>query len=526
MYFYESGEKMKRDNTTTLKLLVEAIIVGIFTGLVVGLFRFGIEKTSAFWLDLFKKAHQNAVWFVAIVIGFIIVAVIAGYFVKQYPHVGGSGIPEVKLELQGKLSVKWFPILWRKLIGGILVIGTGLFLGPEGPSLQLGSSIGQGVGEGFKQTKTNSRVLLATGAASGLSAAFGAPLSGALFVLEEVFHNFSPRVWLNALAGALASNFVVSNFFGLHPSLAISYNHSFPLPLYWHLILLGLLLGILGHIYKLGLFSFKNVYKKITIIPRWLHGLILLAILIPIAYLWPLITGPGNRLILSLSDTITTQGWITVRMLALFFILRISFSIVSYDSGLPSGIFLPILTMGALVGATYGTFMVQLGLMPAKLVVNLVIFSMAGLFAAIIRAPFTAIILITEMVGSLLHLMPLAVVAFIALLVDELLGGRPIYDSLAEAMQGKNGVAKASGHEDQLTVPVYESSQLVDEKVADISWPKDTLVKLIRRGSEEIIPNGQTTIAAGDMLVLAVDSGRRGQVYDEMRKLQEVELDG
>ena len=183
MYFYESGEKMKRDNTTTLKLLVEAIIVGIFTGLVVGLFRFGIEKTSAFWLDLFKKAHQNAVWFVAIVIGFIIVAVIAGYFVKQYPHVGGSGIPEVKLELQGKLSVKWFPILWRKLIGGILVIGTGLFLGPEGPSLQLGSSIGQGVGEGFKQTKTNSRVLLATGAASGLSAAFGAPLSGALFVL-------------------------------------------------------------------------------------------------------------------------------------------------------------------------------------------------------------------------------------------------------------------------------------------------------------------------------------------------------
>ena len=59
MYFYESGEKMKRDNTTTLKLLVEAIIVGIFTGLVVGLFRFGIEKTSAFWLDLFKKAHQN-----------------------------------------------------------------------------------------------------------------------------------------------------------------------------------------------------------------------------------------------------------------------------------------------------------------------------------------------------------------------------------------------------------------------------------------------------------------------------------
>ncbi len=522
----KSGVIMKHGKTTTLTLLLEALVVGILTGAVVGLFRFGIEKTSGFWLHLFALAHQNLWWLLVIAIGFCLVGVIAGYFVKQQPHVGGSGIPEVKLELQGKLSVKWFPILWRKLIGGILVIGTGLFLGPEGPSLQLGSSIGQGVGEGFKQTKTNSRVLLATGAASGLSAAFGAPLSGALFVLEEVFHNFSPRVWLNALAGAIASNFVVSNFFGLKPSLAISYNHSFPIGLYWHLLLLGVVLGLIGHCYKLSLFSLKKVYQKITALPRWLHGLIPLAILMPIAYFWPLITGPGNRLILSLSKTITTQGWITVGVLAFFFILRIVFSIVSYDSGLPSGIFLPILTMGALIGATYGTLMVQLGLLPQKLVVNLVIFSMAGLFAAIIRAPFTAIILITEMVGSLLHLMPLAVVAFIALLVDEMLGGRPIYDSLADAMQGKNGVAKASGHEDQLTVPVYESSRLVDEKVADVAWPKDTLVKMIRRGSEEIIPHGQTKIAAGDMLVLAVDSNERGKVYDEMKKLQEVELDG
>ena len=62
--------------------------------------------------------------------------------------------------------------------------------------------------------------------------------------------------------------------------------------------------------------------------------------------------------------------------------------------------------------------------------------------------------------------------------------------------------------------------------MADIKWPKDTLVKMIRRGSEEIIPNGQTIIVAGDMLVLAVDSNQRGYVYDQLKKLQEVELDG
>lgn len=515
-----------RENTQTLKMLVQAIIVGVLTGGVVGLFRFGISQTSAFWLHLFALAHQNWLWLLAIGAGFALVGIIAGYFVKQYPHVGGSGIPEVKLELTGKLQVKWWPILWRKLIGGILAIGTGLFLGPEGPSLQLGSSIGQGVGERFKQSKTHARILLATGAASGLSAAFGAPLAGALFVLEEVIHNFSSRVWLNALAGALAADLVVTNIFGQKHSLAIIYNHAFPLSLYWHLLLLGILLGLLGHLYKVGLFSLKKVYLRIKWLPRWLHGLIPLALLIPIAYFWPLITGPGNRLILSLPQLVEQNGWFIVGLLAFYFLMRIAFSIISYDSGLPSGIFLPILTMGALIGATYGTLMVQLHLMPQKFVVNLIIFAMAGLFAAIIRAPFTAIILITEMVGSLLHLFPLAIVSFVALLVDELLGGRPIYGQLAEAMDNKKEKVRITRHEDQLTIPVYESSQLVDKKVADIKWPKDTLIEVIHRGSEDVIPNGQTVILAGDQLVLAVDAGKRGQVYDAMKKLQEVEFDG
>ena len=183
--------------------------------------------------------------------------------------------------------------------------------------------------------------------------------------------------------------------------------------------------------------------------------------------------------------------------------------------------------MGALIGATYGMFMVQLGLLPQRLVVNLVIFSMAGYFAAIIRAPFTAIILITEMVGSLLHLMPLAVVAFIALLVDELLGGKPIYGLLAAAMDtSSDRKANYTGEADQMVLPVYESSKLVDKKVADIKWPDDTRVRTIRRDGGEIIPTGQTIIRGGDMLVLEFDSSQRGHVYSKMKDLQGVELDG
>jgi H+/Cl- antiporter ClcA len=523
------AKRKNKNASLNLTLLLEALLVGVLAGFVVGFFRWGIKQTSAFWLHAFQLAHQNAWWLVAIAVGFIAIGFLAGWFVKQYPHVGGSGIPEVKLQMEGKLHLQWFPILWRKLIGGILVIGTGLFLGPEGPSLQLGSSLGQGVGEKTHQTPSNRRVLLATGAASGLAAAFGAPLSGALFVLEEIFHNFSPRVWLNALVGAIAANFVVSNIFGQHASLGIAYNHAFPLPYYWQLVLLGIVLGLLGHFYKWGLFAGKKINQKIKFLPMWLHGLIPLVLLMPIMYFLPLTTGPGNRLILSLPGMIEHAGSSLVLVqhllitLVLYYLLRLFFSIISYDSGLPSGIFLPILTMGALLGASFGLLMVRLGLLPAHLVINLVIFAMAGAFAAVIRAPFTAIILITEMVGSLLHLMPLVVVSVFAILTDEFLGGRPIYGQLASLMvcEKEDGLVDQEG---QLTISVFNSSQLVGKRVSEVHWPADTLVKTIQRDGQAVIPSGQTQIVAGDMLVMEVAEDKRGEVYDAMRKLQGVNL--
>ena len=124
------------------------------------------------------------------------------------------------------------------------------------------------------------------------------------------------------------------------------------------------------------------------------------------------------------------------------------------------------------------------------------------------------------MVGSLLHLMPLAVVAFVGLIIDNLMDGKPIYGMLAAHMQLDDMTQDESGHEDQITVPVYEGSSMIDKSISQISWPKNTLVKLIKRGSRDIIPNGKTKIVAGDALILVIDEGQRATVYDEMTKLQ------
>ena len=93
-----------------------------------------------------------------------------------------------------------------------MAIGSGLFLGREGPSIQLGAMVGQGVAKGLHLPKTKERCLLAGGAAAGLAAAFNAPIAASLFVVEEIYHNFSPFVWTTSLAAAVTANFVSLNF--------------------------------------------------------------------------------------------------------------------------------------------------------------------------------------------------------------------------------------------------------------------------------------------------------------------------
>ncbi|EPC55986.1 chloride channel protein, partial [Lacticaseibacillus paracasei subsp. paracasei Lpp37] len=114
-------------------------------------------------------------------------ALIVAWLLKKEPYISGSGIPQVEGQLAGELEMHWWSILWRKFVGGVLALGPGLFLGREGPSIQLGASVGQGLAARFKLSGTDRRLLIASGSAAGLAAAFNAPIAGTLFVLEEVY---------------------------------------------------------------------------------------------------------------------------------------------------------------------------------------------------------------------------------------------------------------------------------------------------------------------------------------------------
>ena len=177
---------------------------------------------------------------------------------------------------------------------------------------------------------------------------------------------------------------------------------------------------------------------------------------------------------------------------------------VSYGSNLPGGIFLPILTLGAIIGTLYGSLLVQYVGMDPIFVKNFLIFAMAGYFTAIGKAPLTAIILVTEMVGNFSHLMSLGVVALVSYITIDSLGGKPIYESLLERLVPSK-VSNIRGHKTIIELPITAESSLDDTMVRDFVWPKQMLLTSIRRGESEILTHGDTVMHVGDVLIILTD---------------------
>lgn len=496
---------------TRISVVFHAMLVGLLVGVVVSAFRWLIEHALDIWKAVYHAAGQNHAFLPLVVVAMVGMTWVIGKIIGPDENVFGSGIPQVEGQLQGQLQMNAWSVLWRKFSAGVLAIGSGAFLGREGPSIQLGAAVGQLYAQKRQLNKRNWRLMIATGAASGLAAAFSAPIAGTMFVLEEIYHSFSVLVWLGALTGAMMADLVAQEIFGLTPVLAIHYTHTLPLHYYWILIILGIVLGVMGYLYQRVLLWMPNFYQLFSRLPRKYHGIVPLLLVIPVGIYFSNTLGGSNVLIQNIAHSVPGLG-ILVGLL----VLRFGFSMISYGSGLPGGIFLPILTLGALIGAIVGMVFVKAGLLPSIYLPNLIIFAMAGYFAGISKAPFTAVLLITEMVGSLMHLLPLAMVALIAYLVVDLFGGAPIYQSILDRLQLPNRLGQLHGQAVRVELVVKADSDFADHEVRDVSWPASALLVSVTRGTTQLVPNGDLVLQADDKIVVLTDASQRETVAHEM----------
>ena len=385
---------LRRFSNMRYLLVLEGIGVGAAAGLVTVLFRAVLSQgeTVLHAALAFGTAHPYFIplWFV-ILLG---AAGLVTYLLKWEPLISGSGIPQVEGEMQGRIRTVWWRVLLAKFLGGLLTIGAGLALGREGPSIQLGAMAGKGVSRLTKRVRTEEKLLMTCGASAGLAAAFNAPLAGVLFSLEELHKNFSLDVLLPAMASSITADVISRYIFGLKPVFDFSGIAMMPLKNYWLVPVLGLILGLFGVLYNLCVDKAQNLYDKIkipyikTAIPFVLAGIL--------GFVWPAVLGGGHGLIAGLTGQ--TALWGLLGLLA----VRFAYSILSFSAGVPGGIFLPLLVLGAVAGSLVGGTAAAVGL--DVHLENFVILGMAGYFAAVVRAPVTGILLICEMTGTLSHM--------------------------------------------------------------------------------------------------------------------------
>jgi CIC family chloride channel protein len=367
--------------------------------------------------------------------GFLLVAAscitataVAAWLVRRHcPHASGSGIPHIEAVLKEELAPAPLRLLPVKFAGGVLAIGSGLALGREGPSVQMGASLAHLVGLVFRRNWPDCRVLLAAGAGAGLATAFNAPIAGAVFVLEELVRCFETRIAIAALGASATALSVARLLLGDTPDFQVE-----PLPcpdstaraLFF---ILGAVAGLFAVAYNHTLLGTIGAANRLGRWPVELRAGLVGAVVAALAWFAPGLVGGGDSL-----TQRALSGAYSLQLLPLVLLLRFGLGPVSYATRTPGGLFAPMLVLGAQLGLLFGMlcrFVLPDLDMPAE---GFAVVGMAAFFTGVVRAPVTGIVLIIEMTDSFTMLLPMLGACFTAMLVPTLLRNAPIYDSLAE----------------------------------------------------------------------------------------------
>lgn len=518
---------MKNKEKTTLRkieyrkkegfyLIIRGIEVGIAAGLISSLYRFLLkcaESLMSAASDFASKSVLNCVvWLAA--------AALMGFFVsmivKWEPMSSGSGIPQVNGEIKGVLTQNWIKVTAAKLVGGSLSILSGLSLGREGPSIQLGAMMSKGIAKITKADKTTELRMMSCGGGAGLAAAFNAPLSGVMFLLEEIHKTIDKSIVCMAIVACVTADFISKLFFGQQNVFA--YNTvNIPLKNYWLLIILGVILGVLGCVYNIVMSKGQDLFKKFTKIPSQVKMIAVFIIGGLAAVFLPQITGGGQSMVLYL-----TQNDPAVSALIFLLVFKFLFSVISFGSGAPGGIFFPLLILGTYIGAVYADICIDIAGISEGLRQEFIVISMAGIFASIVRAPLTGIILVFEMTGSLESLLPLAVVSLISYAVANFIGVNPIYDTLLEKIVHGKPKKPEFHNTDEKVIKTYVipiGSPLRRKRIGDINWGKHCLIVNIERDDVSVTPKGDTVLKEGDELAVLISQRNFARDSERIEKI-------
>ncbi|HMD85589.1 MAG TPA: chloride channel protein [Terriglobia bacterium] len=414
----QEGETLKQAQL----FLLLAVIIGLFSGLSVVLFRIAID-----WAKLLAFGSALAPpWTRSLLVPTVGGLVVAYLVIRFFPRVRGSGVNQTKAALYIYDGYIPFNTVIGKFITCAFAIGTGQSLGPEDPSLQMGAGIASALGRRLRLSREKVRLIAPVGAAAGLAAAFNAPISAVLFVIEEVIGNWTAGV-LGAIVLAAVSSVVVSRWFLGDQAL-------FRIPVY-HLVhpaelLAYAALGVMGGVSSLAFVKLIAYARpRLKALPRWTQYVqpALAGLLIGVIGIWfPQVMGAGYEYIdQAMHDQFT---WQILALLAAFKILSTSLSFVS---GTPGGMFAPTLFIGAMLGGAVGGIEHHFFPWLTGGVGAYALVGMGTLFAGFLRVPLTSVFMVLEVSGNYSIILPVMISNTIAYLISRQYQRASLFDLLS-----------------------------------------------------------------------------------------------
>lgn len=470
-----------------------AALVGLAAGVVGVLFRWLLAAGDAVRTALLAWSHTLPAlgWLFPMLFG-ATGATLAVLLVRRYaPEASGSGIPHLEAVLHRLRALDWKRVLPVKLVGGVLAIGSGLVLGREGPTVQMGGAVGDAISRRLRSATQERLTLIAAGAGAGLAAAFNAPLSGVIFVLEEVQRDFRPIVFGAAFIAAAVADIVARLAAGQAPVFVVPNYPVPPLAALPAFAVLGLAAGALGVGFNRTLLAMLNLFARFQ--NRTALGLaaVIGALVGLVGWFAPPAIGGGHTL-----TEEALAGQVALAAIPVWFVVRFGLTMLSYGTGAPGGIFAPLLVLGALVGLGVGDLAHAIAPAAVPQPAVFAVVGMAAYFTAIVRAPLTGIVLIIEMTGSYGQMLPLLVSCFCAYAVAELLKQLPIYEALLERDLLRGGTDNAIREPLLIELEVKPGAAFEGVAIRDLGLPPGCIIIRCRDGAREWVPTAQTRLGA------------------------------
>ncbi|MBE9119691.1 chloride channel protein [Tychonema sp. LEGE 07199] len=436
--------------------IFEACLIGLVAGIAGVLLKSGVG-----WLGSWRVASSTLipVWILLPSVG-LAGGFLTGLLVERLaPETAGSGIPHVKAALGGVNLALDLRVAVAKLLTTILAVGSGLSLGRQGPTVQIGASLAGWIGHLMPTSPDYRRQLIACGAAAGLAAGFNAPIAGVLFVVEELLQDVSGLTLGTAIIASFIGA-VVSQLLG-GDSLNLNlreYPISFQVSEIPFFILLGVLAGIFGALFSKGIIASLNFNKrtlKLSLPVRIaLAGIICGSVIAFLPETFRNNTGLREFLLTGEANAITS-------LTAL--IAHFCLTIISAASGAPGGLFSPSLVMGSALGQLVG--ILQENSLGVGLPTTYALAGMGAFFCAVSRAPITAVVIVFEITADFKLVLPLMICSVVAYLVAEKVDSGSLYSHLLEF----NGIQLTQAKAATNTLSDLHANDVMQRRVETLS---------------------------------------------------------